>query len=402
MSVPARDSIGRIAHVRGFYVNAFGNFTRAATNAKVTGRQLRALFYALTLQDVTGHTYWPSIGARDVMDDTWFRHSQNIGFPVMQAGKQTVAAASGFTNGISPAIDMDYGIPAQTSGTPGDYITDISFYAPLTTLGAGSNPLAGLIPLAALQKRSGQGSFRFNIATGLPAVGKEPATGITFNYTYNGLGAKGLDVWLDIVYLPAAAIGPTWVLDSYTLPNQSGVLNYSDATTEHCHLRYHSEDIPGAAIGPGYSAVAAIDNITVTTAGFVDASGLQKQHADIRAHLNLMERDSAQTRMNAGQDLPTVGSDGYIQFLPIVAYKPRGMGAVKGAIQFQFGDAGGNTLFRFLHRTVNCNQKEHAQAMMDATQCPGSSEVIPTDAMGNPSANGQSNGVLLVVPTNLK
>ena len=53
--VPARDSLGRIAHVRGFYVNAIGNFSRAATNAKVTGRQLRALFSALTLQDVTGH-----------------------------------------------------------------------------------------------------------------------------------------------------------------------------------------------------------------------------------------------------------------------------------------------------------------------------------------------------------
>ena len=396
MSVPARDSLGRIAHVRGIMVNAFGNFSRAATNARVSARQLRSLFFALTLQDVTGHTYWPSIGARDVMDDTFFRHGANIGFPSMYAGIQAQTPASGFIMGTTPVITADYGIPAQTGGTAGPYVANCGFYAPLTMVGAGNNPLAGLIPLAALQARSGQGSFRFQIGTSLPTVGAEPATGITFNHVLNGLGQKGLDVWLDVVYLPALAVGPTWILDSYTLPNQSGVLNNPDSTTEHCHLRYRPEDVTGSSL-TGFSSLATINQITITTAGFTDLPGAQFQDADFRAHLGLIERDSAQTLMNAAQDLPMIGTDGYLQALPIVPYRPRGMGAVKGAIQYVFGNAGGNSFFRFNHRIVNCNSVAYADAMREVTQCPASAGAVMTDALGAPTDSGQSNGVVLVL-----
>lgn len=390
-SVPARDSLGRIAHVRGLFVKAFGRFdlADAGPSPAVSAYQLRSLFQALFLQDVTGHAYWPSIDARDILDDNFFRHFARIQTPYLHTGVQAGPTPYG------PGITADNGLPAAVSPILG-LGRDLSFYAPLVTLGPGMNPLAGLIPLAALQRQSRQGAFRFRLQT---AIAGAPAN-VSFLGVENGEGNPGLDLWMDVVYLPALAIGPSYTLESYTLDDTSGILRRPEDTTEHVHVRYYPDDVPGGAV-PGQGAVQNMDIITLTTAGFVEHDGLSQ--ADWRDKMLLTygsERDSAAARANAAQDLPLLGT---LDGLPLVGmflpYRQRGMGPAAGSINYKIGNSGGNTFFRFNHRTVSCNEKDTAQAIAGAVGCDPCSKTVMTDGQGKPVAaeSAYSTGVALVL-----
>lgn len=392
-SVPARDSVGRIAHVRGIYINAQGKFTLDGGNAAVTAYQLRSLFQALYLEDVTGHAFWPSIDARNILDDTFFRHFAHVNTPYLQAGIQGIAGQLPFP--LGPTQTADAGIPANTGG---DVVIPMGLYAPLVTLGPGANPLGGLIPLAAIQRQSNQGAFRFRLAT---TVAGAPA-GVAFTGVLNGQGTAGLDVWLDVVYLPALAVDPSWVLDSYTLPDSSGVLRRPESSTEHAWIRYYPDDQPAVqAPYTGQQACANLDIFTFVSAGFVEAPGLSLSDEITRTGLFLAsERDSAQTRANAEQDLPLFSSDKEAivpNALCILPYRQRGAGASKGSVEFKYGQLGGNQWVRYNHRTVDCNEVARAEELARAVGCDPCSRSAVTDGKGAVTSSAKSNTTLLVM-----
>jgi len=389
--VPARDSLGRIAHVRGIFIFANGIFDATPSSGPVSAYQLRSLIQAIFLEDVTGHAFWAAIDARNLLDDVFFRHWSSLDFPYLAAGTQTGANAP-----IDATQTADYGLPLFPNGATG-YSAPIGFYHPLVTLGPGMNPLAGLIPLAALQRRSGQGSLRFKLGT---VIAGAPA-GITFTGVENGEGNAGLDVWLDVVYLPALAVGPAWNLDSYTLPDSSGILQRPEDATEHVQIRYFPEDVPGGTLN-GQEACNNLDNLTLRIAGFTEMDGLSIFDARTRSLMfAASERDSALIRANAKNDLPLYnpapGGPPNLTALVLVPYRQAGMGEAAGDLNYKWSTMGGNSFVRYLHRTVGCNEKERVNAMAEAVECDPCSKTIPTDARGNAAANGTTKATLLVL-----
>lgn len=395
-SVPARDSLGRIAHVRGIYLlGTVCMDVATALGSPVTAYQLRSIWSSIYLQDVSGHIYWPSIDGRDIADDNFFRHGAHVQATSFAFGPNGIAGGSP----LFPPQSGDYGYTTATPAPSTDVRRNFSLYAPLVSLNPGMNPLAGLIPLASLQRQSNQGSLRFTLRSALP--GGFPA-GMTYNATpfRNALGQPGVDVWLDVVYLPALAVGPAWTLDSYTLTDTSGILRRPEDTTEHVHFRYYPEDAPGGAIS-GQGAVANMSGFTVTTAGFTEVDGFEL--ADMLAKMFLTygsDPMGAIARKNAAQDLPLIDTtSGDPQTLMILPYRQRGSGPAKGSVNYRIATPGSNTFFRFNHRTVSCNEEKMAQAQIAAAQCDPCSRTVMTDATGKPVAAGDAfkSGVALVL-----
>lgn len=383
--VDARDSLGRIAHVRGIYIKAIGEFTLGATNDAVPAYQLRSLFYALMLEDVTGHAYWPSLDARTLLDDTFFRHWANIQWPFMRTGTQG-------PNQYFPTGTADYGLATNVGA--GATTRELSTYLPLSALGVGLNPFADLIPLAALQRQSSQGSFRFRLGTTIAGT----PDGVTFDGVLNGEGNAGLDVWLDLVYLPALAVSPTWTVDNYTLPDSSGILRRPESSTELAVVRYFPEDNADSEVAtPGQLGVNDLDTVTLKVAGYTIMNGLSQADWFQRQEIfYASERDSALTRANAEQDLPMANGSGALA-LVLLPYRQKGTGEASGDVNYKIQNMGGQPLIRFLHRTKDCNEAERAQEIGQALECDPCSKTIVTDPKGQPTATPTTAGTILVL-----
>lgn len=395
-SIPTRDTRGRIGHVRGIYITANGQFTMAGSlNDAVTAHQLRSLFQAVMLEDITGHAYWPSLDGRDVLDDVYFRHWAQIQTPYLQSGSQDDAIGNlNVQSGLSPWVERDYGIPADVG--IGTINRQIGFYAPLVTLGAGMNPLAGLIPVAALQRASGQGSLRFKLQTEIAGA----PSGVQFDLVENGEGETGLDVWVDMVYLPALVSEGARTLESYILPDQQGILHNPEDTTEYVVIRYREEDQPGANF-TGFEAVNNLNIFTLKVAGWSEIDGYSIQDFVRRGLLfAASERDSAQTRMNAGQDLPLMSQQaaGLANAGILLPYRQSTMGAAAGELNFKYGSFGGVTSVRYLHRTIACNEEQRADELAQAAGCDPCSNTVMCDGKGQPTAQRvMKNGTMLIL-----
>lgn len=394
-SVDARDSLGRIAHVRGIYVKAVGAFTLGAANDAVLAYQLRGLFSSLRLEDVTGHPYWPDIDARVILDDNWFRHWSDPTWPFLHTGTQD-GAAPAFAYG--PTITADFGIPANLGA--GAITRDCSWYAPLTTLGPGGNPLAGLIPLVALQKNSNSGSLRFRLLTVIPG---SPA-GVTLDNFLDGEGNVGLDVWLDVVYLPSLIVGPAYQLDSYTLPDFNGILHNPQDATELAVMRFFPEDSPNGGAFAGRDAAANVGTWNLDVAGQNAMPGMSIEDAMMRmAQYENWERDSANIRSNARQSLPLIDygatpndpTTWAPQAMVLIPYRQRGFGEAAGEITFKWANASG-AFFRYMQRTVGCNEADRAAAFARAASCDPCARAVMVDARGNPTDAGTTKGTLVI------
>jgi hypothetical protein len=395
-SVPARDTLGRIAHVRGIYLQATGIFSTDRQNDPVSAHQLRGLFQSIFLQDVSGHTYLPSIDGRDLGDDVYFRHWSRIQLPVLFAGRQTPGLLTPDTFAqfpYTPDKVQDYGIPQAFVSAGPSFGVPLSIYFPFSTLGPGLNPLAGLIPLAALQRSSNQGSFRFSVLSQIPGN----PSGVNFLSLTDENGEPGMSVWLDIVYLPALAVDPAWVLDRYTLPElRSGVLRNPEDTTEHVWIYPHEED----KFDPN-----DLTGITLTVASSVEMTALTKNEALLRQALFSQERDSALVRMNYAQSLPSVSGaipetgEPLVTGVLLLPYRQRGTGPASGAIEYKIANVGGtNTFLPFVHRTVSCNTADRAAAMAEAVSCDPCAKAVVTDAKGSPvGAGAMKNGTMLIL-----
>jgi len=365
--LPAIDSLGRHAHVRGIYFAARGVFTLDAGNTAVSAYNLRTLWRAMFLQDSTGWQYWSAIEGRNILDDSYFRHWARVQLPFLQAGVQDVP---------TPTIVEDAGIPGGVG--PGETTVDLSLYAPLVTLGRGGNPISGLIPLATLQ-RAASGGIRFRIgeSSDLPQ-----AVGVTFDSLERLDGSPGMDVWLDVVYLPALVIPEMWQLDEYSQPEQNLVLHNPDRKTSLAVIRYYPEDAPALA---GQSLVQDMDGVTLQIAGYTVMGGLMIDDFFTRQMLFAgSERDGALVRNNAAQELPLFDGLGPTAGILLPFAYPRAAAAGDVAVQYATRTP---PLTRYLHRTIACHTKKRAERIIRDAKCdPCGCGIMGVDDRGNVGA----------------
>lgn len=368
-AVPTRDSRGRWAHVRGVYFEAVGTYTSEAMAAAVSAYDLRAWLDALVMEDVTSHQYWPTITGRTILDDQYFREYVLRQLPYLHFGVQ----------GDLPNITDDLGVPANSTMSPVTTDVDISVYAPLvaTRVDGGGNPLEGLIPLASLQ-RQGVDALRFRIRQSIPGV-----TAVTFDAisrpspTLGGDIVAGMNVWLDLVYLPAIVLDAPWCLDEYTLPDQSGTLRHASEKTEYAWLRYFPEDDPDGQAA-GQTAVQGLEGYTVQVDGMAIVNGLQSAEMTARMlRFVQSDRDSAITRDNAAQDLPLI--DGGPLAMALLPMRGRESCAA-GPVTYEYAQSP-NSFYRYVQRSVGCHSAERARALQSALAC-DPCQVVGTDGRG--------------------
>lgn len=382
-SVPWRDSRGRYAHVRGIFLAARLNITTVDDNAAVTAYMLRAVWGALFLVGIDGWQWLSGVDGRVVMDDQWFREYTMRQFPFL-----------GFGNPAAfPTRTTDAGVPADT--TPGVAEYDCSLYFPLvpTRTDGGTNPLQGLIPLATLQ-RNGLDAFRFTLASTIPGA----PTGVTLTSIERYDGTLGLDVWLDVVYLPAIIIDAPWKIDSYLLTETKGVLRYAEMATEYAYVRFFPNDTNGTDPAPanGQQLADGIEGITVQAGGNVVLGGMQ--NADVLTTTTLFaasDRDSALIANNATGELPHRTGDTPLA-LALLPMRNR-QDCAAGPISYDFATNTGTSV-RFAHRVVGCHSESRGASLASKLAF-GPCAVYGTNADGTASREVQKYQPAVVVPS---
>lgn len=375
-AIPIRDTLGRIAHLRGFYIDATAAFTCAAASAAVSAYQLRSLIDQVILQDTTGHYYLPNLEARTLMDDGFFRHLYDIQWRYLKAGAQV-------GNAFGPAITADFGLAQNLNA---QVTRQLSVYFPFTTLNPEYSVLQGLIPLAGVQGVGAfQGALRFRLGTVLKGDAAS-VLGITFTGVTNGDGVAGLDVWADVVYLPAVVSTP-WTLDSYTLPQLTGSLPHGDAATEHAWVRFLPEDAAG---NTGQALVANLNLFSTTIAGFNELTANMTTLAEYARRMDLYlasDPMSALQRANAKGDLPvrtTPGTDATLAALNIVPYRQAGNGEASGPVIFGVQTNPNVAQTRYVQRVVECVTADWHGQLVEASQCSpcGASQMVAASSNG--------------------
>lgn len=376
--IPATDSRGRIAHVRGFYIRAEAVIeTPSSTNDEVDAYRLRSIFPSIFLRDFTGHSYFADLDARTILDDQFFVGGSHLQWPALHSGVQSVDLTQTPTQ--PSVITADAGLAADM-GTGVGGVRDCSVYIPLTT--DKEHPLRGLVPLAAFQRVSNN-AFTIRIATGFSGAPADVSF-ISLQVTdqINAVTRPGIDIWADIVWLSGLVVDAPWELGEYTLSELSGILLNPDRLSQYAWARYFPED---AAAEAGQLLVQLHDGITISLAGFNIQAGAPIDDIIIGMFLDEMSRrTSSFTRSNAAQSLP-LGADGGIRAFPLLPYRQR-QAAAAGPVNFRYETRGAQTFTRYVHRTVDCHSGERAKQIEARLQL-GACTTVGTDHKGTPTVH---------------
>lgn len=375
--IPATDSRGRIAHVRGLYVHAEASIdVTANVNDPITAYQARSIFPSTFLRDFTGWNYYSDLNARTFLDDQYFRWGSHVQYPPLQAGIQAPVAAG--TQNDPSLITADAGLGANV----GQGVTqiDASFYMPF--VGPGRHPLRGLIPLASLQRVSNN-ALTIRVGTDFtgPTAGSD-FLGPQVTDPIDGVVRPGLDIWADIVWLSGLVVDAPWMLDEYTLTEMTGVLLNPERVSEYAWIRYFPED---DQVNPtaGQQLVQGIDGITVTPAGFTTKSGQRIDDAGYDMMLDDMSRHMASmSRQNAGQSLPLNGQQTGMNALSLLPFRHR-KAAAAGPISYRYETRTPATFTRYVHKTIACHSGDRGAAIQRRLNC-GPCAIVGTDASGRP------------------
>jgi hypothetical protein len=385
--IPATDSRGRIAHVRGLYIRAEADITLAAANDIVTAYRLRSIFPSTFLRDFTGWTYWSDLDARTFLDDQFFRYGSHVQWPALQQGIQAVSLIGAPIP--SSTVSGDAGIGLNLGA--GDIVRDVSVYMPLVN--PGKNPLQGLIPLATLQRVSNNA---LTIRVGTQFQGAP--TGVTFNNlqvqdTIDGVTRQGCDIWADIVWLSGLVTDAPWQLDEYTLTELSGVLLNPERITQYAAIRHFPED---AAAQAGQLQVELYDGISLTVGGFNLMPGMRIDDVVERGYLNTMARHAAsQARSNAAQSLPMGDATGQLA-LSLLPYRNRQQAAA-GPIVFEYQTRGAQTFTRYVTYTVGAHTAERGK-LVEQRLAHGPCQHMGTDHQGVPQRAVQAYQPTISIP----
>lgn len=346
--IPDRDSMGRIAHVRGFYFNVDFKLTASADHEAVSRYQLLALFTALFLEDVSGHQYWNNIDCRDVSDDTFFRSGRLVQWPYLHYGTE---------GEFVPDIQADAGLPENAPA--GDYFIRCPVFLPMVNPRNEGSPFEGLVPLAALRDAT-NGGLRFRVDTAIKgADGPTPPAGVTFDGLFREGGAfAGFDVYVDVVYLPRLFVDAAWSVDSYTLTDMSTDLWHPDRATEYAAIRYHTDDAAQATNNvEGQLLANNWTGLTLSAGGMTMLSGASLNDAISRNQVQLATDFHSALSLNyAAGDLPVIDAAELAYAVPLIPHRGRETSA-GGAINVRFTTRDA-AFTRYLHRTVRCHSED--------------------------------------------
>lgn len=387
----AIDAQQRVAHVRALAFIGQASVTTAPGATAISAYNLRGgVFTNMIMQDLTGWNFWEGIDARSILDEIFCRHyGKRAGF----FGREHSAGLAGQPR--LPAIGQDEGVPT----TPGTALYDISTVIPFTRLDAEGNPLEGLVPLSALQLSTQGGvRLRFGSTASLPGA----PVGQTLNGYVRYDGSAGIDLWADIVYLPAVVADEPWQISHSVMQQQDGGLPYGDRRTELLALRYLPEDAPAMA---GQALAQQCTGMTFRVGGNAFIPGFT--NLDLFTRTLLFAGSSpygAHVTDNAALDLPLVdptvgGSGATIQL--ILPFAPRELSAA-GVINVT-AQTRTPTFWRWLMRTVKCPSSDfvskRAGALYRASQCGPCGGVFGTTPRGEKTGKMSTNRPLILQPS---
>lgn len=380
-SIPLVDNRNRIAHVTGIHLR--GTVQVDAVGASMPGpypaRKLAGLFENIFIEEVGGHQYLASVTGQDVIDDCFAR-----GYRVPMPPEM------GILGGVIPAADAtDLQIPIQ-------------LYFPFTRRDWHGPLLEGCVPLAALTCR-GEQAFRFRIGTALPP----DASGLT----YDGFVGT-IQMWVEVVYLPALYISRPWQYESYTLTDLAGSLRHCERCHEYVWIRKHWQDDAGSLDVAGY------EGLTLQVDGQTIFSGLDQNELNQRTrYFARTDPDSEANSWARWDEVATVpgignlpldevyllGADAIGQQKQAIILLPqtrRFEGAGCGLVTYQISSRGSDTNTRFLHRTVQRQTRQRAAAFRGSLGLPPS-PAVAVDQNGNVSTMPSPDSSIVVVPENL-
>jgi len=357
--VPMTDSLGRIAHVRGFTIETSVKLeidTAQLAAPAVTSHQLRSLLTNIKLQGRKNHLYTENIDARDILDDSWGRNLRVINARPLAGDLEPVTVGE---LGYPVPDQISNGFGSKALALAGGVRTDIIDITTDFWFGTDAEgPLSGLIPLFELVTAV-NGSLRFTFGASIPGgVASRVVDSYECPETSGSVAAR---VWLHLVYTDALVIDPVWKVDSYTVDRLKGTLKYPDQATRYAAVRNHEDE---AALDLVDTLSAA--NLSLDIAGFSEISGLSADRMRSRL-MELLADHSATEHMdfNRAVALPafvpaatgTVFGPGNRerQIDLLVPFHGRRSLSPAGPVNYQFQSfQTAQTFQRVLHRTLDC------------------------------------------------
>jgi len=396
LSASPVDAQGRVAHVRAIAFVGQVNVTTQAGNTAVSAYNLRgAVYRQLQLQDITGWNFIQGFDARTVLDEIFFRH---YGKRAGIFGREHSAGLAGQPR--MPTIGQDEGVPSLGVLTTANY--DCSLVWPFTRLDAEGNPLEGLVTLASLQQAIAGGGLqlRFGATADLPG---SPA-GVAINGYVRYDGSAGIDLWGDIVYLPAVVADEPWNISHGVMQQQDGNLPFADRRWEMVALRYLPEDAAGMA---GQALAQQCTGLTFTVGKNTFMSGMTNLDASTRMALFYGSSPyGGAVTDNAALDLPLWGgganqNPGQPLALLVLPFAPRELAAA-GTLSV-LASTRTPTFWRWLARTVKCPDgpfvAARAAAIYRAAQCGPCGGIFGTDPRGQKTGKMSINRPLIMQPS---
>lgn len=382
------DAQGRVAHVRQLAFVGQVEITTAAGATAISAYNLRGgCFQQMVLQDLTGWDFFNGVDFRSLDDEVWFRHyGRRVGF----FGREISAGLAGQPR--MPAIGADYGVGIA----PGTALYDISSVFPLTRLDFDGNPLEGLVPLSALQlSPTGGLRLRFGSTASLPGG---PA-GQTLNRYVRYDGSVGIDLWAQIVYLPAVVADEPWQITHGVMQTQDGNLPNGDRRTEMLALRYLPED---AALMNGQALCQQTTGLTFRIGGNAFIEGFSQLDLLTRGLLQIGGQPyGSHVTDNAAIDLPYLDASGGPTAHLILPFAPRELAAA-GSVNVK-ATTRTPTFWRWLQRTVKCPDgdfvAERAAKIYRAQECGPCGGIFGTTSRGEKTGKISMNRPLIMQPS---
>jgi hypothetical protein len=345
------DAQGRVAHVRAMAFVGQASVTTAPGATPISAYNLRgACFTELKVQDSSGWDFIDGFDARTVLDEIWCRHyGKRAGF----FGREHSAGLAGQPR--MPAIGQDEGVGI----VPGTANYDISWAWPFTRLDAEGNPLEGLVTLSSLQLAIAGGlRLRFGSTASIPGG----AVGQTLNGYVRYDGSAGIDLWADIVYLPAVVADQPWNINHGVMQQQDDDLPHGDRRTELLALRYLPEDPNPLPVNmQGQTLAQLCTGMTFKVGGNAFMAGFSQLDMLTRGLLFTGSAPyGSHVTDNAAIDLPYLDASNGALIHLILPFAPRELAAA-GTINVK-ATTRTPPFWRWLHRTVLCPDSKFVAA----------------------------------------
>lgn len=397
-AIPAVDAQGRIAHLRGIYLAAKARFTfSGGANVAQSKHSMLSLWQALFMTDVTGHDYTSGVDVRTWVDDTYFRTNLLAQWPPLHYGTQGPYVPTLIDTGIANGMG------------DGSHDFDVSVYLPLASPRMDHSPLEGMIPVPMLTAATA-GALKFRVGPNMLYLPGVNADNITFDKLIRPDGDDGMDIYADVVYLPALIADPTWTLYSDTYANNNGKLLHSNERTIYAWVRYLEEDDfqstngkTGLRLAENYNGITVMLAATGTVLLGGVTGGLQGTFNDWYMKMMIdvaMDQYGSLNRQQPALELPLTNIDGTQQYAAPLIQSRGQETAVQGEISYKFTKRD-CTQTRVQHRTNNCHTVQRIEAMKDAAGITGVKETYYVDGQGRATNNPKPGMPMVIVPTRL-